>query len=383
MPHLKIVWNPSQFKILGVWFTQDLKDCEQINYNEKFFEVKALFNIWSKRLITPLGRVAILKSLILSKLVHLWILLPDPPDDFVNNMQKMCFKFIWNNKQDKISRKTAVKSVKSGGLGVPDIRKYISAMKITWIRKLKQTKHKWKNIALITYPFIIGLEQCGPNLYSQKAKSNIFWEHVFKAYRLLYYKIETQNISELLAEPVLHNDRIKIGNKVISYTQWIEKGVYNLADFVGNTGKLLTFTEFRNKYGIYTDFVTYSGLILSLKKKHDDSSPSNTTVALRTIYSITKGRKAYYDILNDSDCNPNCCAKWREKKSHIVMCVGSLAFFKIFKIDDIKLKWLQMRTVYRVIATNVVLKKMGIITCEQCTFCDEKDSIEENGYYNL
>ena len=28
MPHLKIVWNPSQFEILGAWFTQDLKDCE-------------------------------------------------------------------------------------------------------------------------------------------------------------------------------------------------------------------------------------------------------------------------------------------------------------------------------------------------------------------
>ena len=28
------------------------------------------------------------------------------------------------------------------------------------------------------------------------------------------------------------------------------------------------------------------------------------------------------------------------------------------------------------IAANVVLKKMGIINCEQCTFCDEKDFIE-------
>ena len=165
MPHLKIVWNRSQLKI-GVCLTQDLKDCEKINYNAKFFEVKVLFNIWSKRFIAPLGRVAILKSLILSKLVHLWILLPDPPGDFVNNLQKMCFKFIWNNKQDKISRKTAVKS---GALEVSDIRKYILALKIMWIRKLKQTKHKWKNIALVTYPFIIGLEQCGPNLYSQKS----------------------------------------------------------------------------------------------------------------------------------------------------------------------------------------------------------------------
>ena len=69
------------------------------------------------------------------------------------------------------------------------------------------------------------------------------------------------------------------------------------------------------------------------------------------------------------------------------MCVGSLFFFSflfsfsfflfvIHKIDDIKLKWLQMRSVHQVTATNVVLKKMGIINCEQCTFCDEKDSIE-------
>ena len=35
-----------------------------------------------------------------------------------------------------------------------------------------------------------------------------------------------------------------------------------------------------------------------------------------------------------------------------------------------------MRIVHRVIATNVVLKKMGIINCEQCTFGDEMDSID-------
>ena len=56
------------------------------------------------------------------------------------------------------------------------------------------------------------------------------------------------------------------------------------------------------------------------------------------------------------------------------MCWKS-CFLKIHKIDDIKLKWLQMRIVHRLIATNVVMKKMGIINCEQCTFCDEKDSI--------
>ena len=35
LPHLKMDWNPSKFKILGVWFTVDLSDCEEINYNDK------------------------------------------------------------------------------------------------------------------------------------------------------------------------------------------------------------------------------------------------------------------------------------------------------------------------------------------------------------
>ena len=42
MPHLKMVWNPDMFKILGIWFTQDLKECVAINYNTKFDEVKKL-----------------------------------------------------------------------------------------------------------------------------------------------------------------------------------------------------------------------------------------------------------------------------------------------------------------------------------------------------
>ena len=142
MPHLKMVWNPTMFKILGIWFTQDLKECAAINYNKKFDEVTKLFKIWSLRTITPLGRVAILKSLILSKLIHLWILLPDSPDNFVKDLQKICFQFVWNGKQDRIARKTTIKDVKSGGLNIPDIKTYILALKLRWIKK----KFRWSCI---------------------------------------------------------------------------------------------------------------------------------------------------------------------------------------------------------------------------------------------
>ena len=58
MPHSEMIWSPHMFKSLGIWFTQHLKECEAINYNDKFDEVKELFKIWLQRMITPLGRVA-------------------------------------------------------------------------------------------------------------------------------------------------------------------------------------------------------------------------------------------------------------------------------------------------------------------------------------
>ena len=87
MPHLNIIWNPDKFQILGVWFSTNLKESECLNYDEKTIKVFFLFKIRKG----SLGRVAVLKSLILSKLVHLWMLLPNPLDDFVNKLQNNVF----------------------------------------------------------------------------------------------------------------------------------------------------------------------------------------------------------------------------------------------------------------------------------------------------
>ena len=77
-----------------------------------------------------INRVAVLKSLILSKFIHLWILLPNPPDNLVDALQKTVFQLVWNRKQDRISRKLKVKTIAKGGVGIPNIRHYINALKL-------------------------------------------------------------------------------------------------------------------------------------------------------------------------------------------------------------------------------------------------------------
>ena len=53
-----------------------------LNFNPKLFEIKQIINIWMKRLLTPLGRIAVIKSLLISKLSYLLLTLPNPSEAF-------------------------------------------------------------------------------------------------------------------------------------------------------------------------------------------------------------------------------------------------------------------------------------------------------------
>ena len=382
MPHLKIHWNPDKFKILGVWFTASLRECEKLNYDEKYAEIKMLFKIWMKRLITPLGRIAILKSLILSKLIHLWILLPNPPEHSVSELQKMCFKFVWKNKQDRISRKTAVQNVKLGGLGIPDLHTYIASLKLLWIRKIEFSTHKWTSIFESGSVTLNHLKKFGPNYACPKNIDNLFWRHVFLAYKQLFYKSKPTNSLELLAEPVFHNERIQVGGTVSKHVSWADKGVFCIGHFISEEGNYKSYVNFTNEYGIKTDFLTFCGLVSAIKKYVTRTSihPTNNVAqdlhkAIGIGHLLKKGTQLFYSILNATDFKPNCCEKWTTKLNTNVNWETCL--FKIHKIKDVKLKWLQMRIMHRIIATNVVLSKMGISHSDKCSFCpQEKESIE-------
>ena len=121
--------NPPKLKILELWFTNNLSDAAELNMTDTFIEVKKLFNIWAKRTITPLGRVAVLKPSILSKLVYLLVMLPNPPDKFINDAQKLCFEFLWERKRDKIKRSIVIHNTSNGGINIPDIETHIKALK--------------------------------------------------------------------------------------------------------------------------------------------------------------------------------------------------------------------------------------------------------------
>ena len=321
MPHLHMEWNPERFKILGVWFTLDLKKCVEINFREKFLEIKNMFKVWLKRQITPLGRVAVLKSLILSKLVHLWLLLPNPPDAITNELQKCVYCFVWGRKNDKISRKVSVKRIEYGGVGIPDVRRFMNALKVTGLRKLQLSKHKWTNIVKKTsYKFEL-LDKLG-TIIDRDKKVNQYWSDVLEAYKELGTNMKIKTNEELRGEPIFCNINILIGGETIFYQNWVEKGVHNIGHLLKENGLFLDLQTFSKKYRITVNFLTYYGCVNAIKKyilKTDIDVASEhlqeyeNSKLLRLIMSVPKGAGKFYDILVQNKQEPNCCKNWEQR----------------------------------------------------------------------
>ena len=103
LPHMPFEWNPNVFTVLGVDFTVQLKNIADININKKMTEMQKEINMWSRRDLTPFGKVTVIKTLIISKIVHLLIALPSPSKKIINELNKMFYNFLWDGNQTKLS----------------------------------------------------------------------------------------------------------------------------------------------------------------------------------------------------------------------------------------------------------------------------------------
>ena len=98
-------------------FAYERRVGDKINFDERLVKLKKVLNLWSGRHLTILGRIAIIKTLALSKLVYNCSVL-EVPADFAKMVNSITFPFIWNFKPDKIKRNSLTGPISKGGLNM-------------------------------------------------------------------------------------------------------------------------------------------------------------------------------------------------------------------------------------------------------------------------
>ena len=384
-----LIWNNTNFKVLGITFPKELDKIVEINYREKIEDIKRLLLNWSKRNITPLGRVTVIKSLALSKINHLILSLPNPSEKIVREIQGMFYKYLWKNGPDKVKRSIVIQNYDKGGIRMVDVEHFIYSLKLTWVRRLILEKKKYMNILYESYPFIEGCLKFGICYVKRKTKFvyNLFWKDVLQSFSMYINFQDPKTWVDFLQSPLWYNHNIKVGGVTICYKSWYDKGILFLNDLFDTDGNFFSLEKFQDTYSLQTNFLQYQGVINSVRNYLADLRfqlyPNKITLPVRSLYlcNILKDKKGCRTIYNSFVTNthiPKSIKKWQKEINFAL----DFQWFRIlnlpFKVTkDSSLRWLQFRINHRILGTNYLLSKMNLSDTGKCTFCnEEKETIE-------
>lgn len=86
----KLSWNQQSFEMLGIKFNVDLSKMIDLNYKPKLWKAKSIISNWRKILISPIGRVVVIKTLVLSLFTQSFIYI-------FTSLIRILLKSNWNN----------------------------------------------------------------------------------------------------------------------------------------------------------------------------------------------------------------------------------------------------------------------------------------------
>ena len=213
----QIDWTCPAVKALGVYFGINAEFTSAKNWNLKVEKLEKLITQWQKRKLTMIGRIQIVKSLLIPQITYLTTVIC-MPKNILKRVEHLIYKFIWDNKSEKVKRTTLIKNFKEGGLKMIDLQAHIKTLQSKWILKLlDKDEGQWKILPKYYYnKFGKNLIILKFNLDNIKSLPNVdtiplFYREVLNA----WYTIKDTN--QIPNEPVKIGNQIIWGNKYIKF----------------------------------------------------------------------------------------------------------------------------------------------------------------------
>ena len=89
---------------------------QEYNLLPKLCEFSNCLKRWSHRKLTLMGKITVVKTYALPKLIYPFTVLADPTKQIINKLDSEIFSFIWDSKPDKLQRTRLYQDYKNGGL---------------------------------------------------------------------------------------------------------------------------------------------------------------------------------------------------------------------------------------------------------------------------
>ena len=244
-----------------------------LNYPERIQKKTACLNVWNFKGLSTLGRVLIVKLMAISRLIYQLSMLPTPTSSCMDKIKDLLYKFIWNNKTNKIIRKVMNQDNKLGECRRIDITVQNKTLKLTWIPHiLENIDSFWIQSLQANLHFPIehillsnlnkkDMVKCMDNCI------NMFWYEMLLYWSELIYKDKISTFQGVVDQPLWLNSHVKY-NKVVSYApSLVHQGIMLIAYILTTDHTLPTLTQQNAKFNLAWQEYTYDKLISAIPIK--------------------------------------------------------------------------------------------------------------------
>ena len=143
-----ISWCDTFVKSLGIYFSKNKSLSMNMNWSqERLIKIQQLLNSWKRRNLTFKGKVIILKSLVISKLIYTAQVLSCPME-WIKAYAKLFYNFLWGNRA-KVKKENMINTLQNGGMNMVDMCTQFMSLRIKWLfsflsfKELQEKKGKW------------------------------------------------------------------------------------------------------------------------------------------------------------------------------------------------------------------------------------------------
>ena len=148
--------------------------------------------------------------------------------------------------------------------------------------------------------------------------SDPFTTESLKIWSEISYDDNITSTENLLSLPLWQNSLVRIGNKPLYYKSWSSKGIQNVRHLMKDTDNLLSFTEFKERFDVKTNFLVYHGVVSCIRllrnaiEDKNEKTRNFSTFVENFIKAPKPNRLAYEKLIRTKQGNPRksqekCC----------------------------------------------------------------------------
>ena len=380
-------WSQDPVHTLGVNLTGKEEDHYNLNFRSKISKLKQLLNSWKCRKLSLKGKITVINTLAISKLVYLANTILTP-EKVYKEVKEIILDFVWDGSTSKIAYSTLIQGIGKGGLKLVDLELKVKSLSITWVKRLTdESNGKWKALPstffntnnLNTY-FSSNRSRLtqldGPQFY--KVMQNT-WSDITKVIKPNEEIIQNQTIWE--------NRYITIQNMPFTWKKWKDAGIIRIGNIIDNNGTYLNREQIQQKYGITVNFLELLQIRQSLpfewrriieqsKNISNIDEPWFSYNGKLLPISKANSKTAYIFFRDTNEKIPSCNRKWLEQFPHLNEKSLSDNFKRIFLMTkETKLQSFQYKVLHRYIQCRKKLHEMTIVDNPNCEHCGASDTI--------